>query len=57
MNQIGFCQDLREALFAIQYTSINCLNLPWATAEFNLPDEKNLFHLYDNAFVNQYFGQ
>ena len=38
-------------------TCINRLNLPRATAEYNLPDEKTLFHLCNYAFVNQYFGQ
>ena len=38
-------------------TCINRLNLPRAKSEYNLPDEKTLFHLYDYAFVNQYFGQ
>ena len=38
-------------------TCINGLNLPRATAEYNFPDEKTLFHLYDYAFVNQYLGQ
>ena len=38
-------------------TCINRLSLPRATAEYNLPDEKTLFHLYDYVFVNQYFGQ
>ena len=38
-------------------TCINRLNLPRATAEYNLPYEKTLFHLYNYAFVNQYFGQ
>ena len=38
-------------------TCINRLNLPRATAEYNLPDEKTLFHLYGYSFVNQYFGQ
>ena len=38
-------------------TYINRLNLPRATSEYNLPDEKTSFHLYDYAFVNQYFGQ
>ena len=36
---------------------VNRLNLPRAAAEYNLPDKKTLFHLYDYAFVNQYFGQ
>ena len=38
-------------------TYIKRLNLPRATSEYNLPDEKTSFHLYDYAFVNQYFGQ
>ena len=38
-------------------TCINRLNLPRVRAEYNLPDEKTLFHSYDYAFVNQYFGQ
>ena len=38
-------------------TCINRLSFPRVTAEYNLPDEATLFHLYDYAFVNQYFGQ
>ena len=38
-------------------TCINHPGLPRATAEYNLPDEKTLFHLYDYTFVNQCFGQ
>ena len=38
-------------------TCVNLLNLSRPTAEYNLPNEKTLFHLYDYAFVNQYFGQ
>ena len=38
-------------------TCINRLNFLRATAGYNLPDEKTLFHLYDYAFVNQYFDQ
>ena len=38
-------------------TCINHLSLPRTTAEYKLPDENTLFHLYDYAFVNQYFGQ
>ena len=32
---------------------INCLYLPRATAEYNLPDGKTSFHLYDHAILNQ----
>ena len=38
-------------------TCMNRLSFPRVTAEYNLPDEATLFHLYDYAFVNQYFGQ
>ena len=38
-------------------TCINRLSLPRATAEYNLPVEKTLFHLYNYALVNQYFDQ
>ena len=38
-------------------TYINRLSFPRATAEYNLADEKTLLHLYDYAFINQYFGQ
>ena len=38
-------------------TCINHLNTPRAAAVYNLPNENTLFHLYDYAFVNQYFGQ
>ena len=38
-------------------TCVNLLNLARATAEYNLSNEKTLFHLHDYAFVNQYFGQ
>ena len=38
-------------------TCVNLLKLSRATAEYNLPNEKTLFHLYDYAFVNQYLGQ
>ena len=52
-----FIKTNKKNIFLVQQYFINPLNLPRATAEYNLPDEKNLFNLYDKAFVNQYFRQ
>ena len=52
-----FIKTNEKNFFSSSNTCTNHLSLPRATTEYNLPDEKTLFHLYDYAFVNQYFGQ
>ena len=52
-----FIKTNEKNLLASRNTWINHLSLFIAMAEYNLPDEKTLFHLCDYAFVNQYFGQ
>ena len=52
-----FIKTNKKNFLSSSNTYTNRLSLPRATAEYNLPDEKTLFHLYDYAFVNQYFGQ
>ena len=56
-SKFVFYQDQQEHFLPSNNTCINRLGLPRATAEYNLPDEKTLFHLYDYAYINQYFGQ
>ena len=54
---LSFIKTNEKNFLPSSNTCINRLNLPRAKSEYNLPDEKTLFHLYDYAFVNQYFGQ
>ena len=42
-----FIKTNKKKVFLVNNTCLNPLNLPRTTAEYNLPDEKNLFNLYD----------
>ena len=57
MHPSFFIKTNKNNFLPSSNTCVNLLNLARATAEYNLPNEKILFHLYDYAFVNQYFGQ
>ena len=54
---IVFVVSEQEKLLPTNNTCINQLNLPRASQSHKLPNQKDLFNLYDYAFSNQYFGQ
>lgn len=54
---VSFAETGKGKFIPTSNSCINQLVLPRAGNSYKLPNEKELFRLYDYAFLNAYFGQ